>query len=95
MSMIVIFLFLFALPALLLTIDFLNFLVSGRRLYHKAFTWVLEVTGMLGLPLLYLWMLDESKNNCCSDSATFSPDHKLTIYVLVAISIIAYFYSSF
>jgi hypothetical protein len=73
----------------------MKFLITGRRLYNKGITRLLEVAGMVGLPILYLWMLDENKNDCCSDSATFSPDHKLTIYILIAICIIVYFYSSF
>lgn len=88
-------LLLFGLPSLLLTIDFVKFLITGKRLYNKYITRLLEVAGMVGLPILYLWLLDENKNDCCSDSATFSPNHKLTIYVLIAICIIVYFYSSF
>lgn len=88
-------LFLCGLPSLLLTIDFVKFVITGKRLYNKGLTRILEVAGMVGLPILYLWMLDENKNDCCSDSATFSPDHKLTIYVLIASCVIAYFYSSY
>ncbi|MFY8007506.1 MAG: DUF6688 domain-containing protein [Sediminibacterium sp.] len=83
------------LPSLLLTVDFVKFLISGRRLYSKFITRILEVASMVGLPILYLWLLDENKNDCCSDSATFSPNHKLTIYLLIAICIIGFFYSSF
>lgn len=88
-------LFLCGLPSLLLSIDFVMFVITGKRAYNKTITQILEVAGMLGLPILYLWMMDENENNCCSGSATFSPDHKLTIYVLIAICVIAYFYSSF
>jgi len=76
------------LPSLLLTIDFVKFLVSGKRLYNKILTRLLEVAGMLVLPILHLWMLDEKTNDCCSDSATFSPDQSLTIYIFIAICII-------
>jgi hypothetical protein len=53
------------------------------------------VAGMIVLPLLYLLLFDESKNDCCGDSATFSPEHKLTIYTLISVCIITYFYSSY
>ena len=93
MLQIIIILFFF--PSLLLVIEFVKFLATKKRLYNNWVTRVLEITTTVGLPIVYLFMIDESKNDCCSDSATFSPDHKLTIYVLISISIIAYFYSSF
>jgi hypothetical protein len=93
--MIYLILFLVGLPSLLLTIDFLKFLSTGRRLYSRALTRLLEVAGLLILPVFYLWMVDEKTNDCCGDSATFSSAHKLTIYILIAISLVTYFYSSF
>lgn len=88
-------LFLCGLPSLLLTIDFATFLFTGTRLYNKGLTRLLEIAGMVGLPILYLWMLDENTNDCCNDSATFSPAHKPTIYILIAFCIVVYFFSSF
>jgi len=87
--------FLCGLPSLLLTIDFVSFVFTGKRLYKKGLTRLIEIAGMVGLPILYLWLLDDNKNDCCSSSATFSPEHKLTIYILIVVCIIAYFYSSF
>jgi len=93
--MLTLILILLCLPSLLLTIDFVKFLITGKRLYNNGLTRVLEVAGMLVLPILYLWMLDENKNDCCSDSAAFSPSHKLTIYTLIVICVVVYFYSSY
>lgn len=39
-------------------------------------------------------MLDDSRNDCCSFSSTFSPDHKLTVYIAIGLCVLAYFYSS-
>lgn len=86
---------LFGFPTILLTIDFIRFLISGKRLYGKWSFRVLEVTGMICLPTIYLSMMDEKENDCCNVTATFSPDHKLSIYVFVAACILAYFYSNF
>lgn len=83
------------LPTLLLSFDFLSFVFTKRRLYNKIQYGIIEVAGMIALPLLYLLLFDESTNDCCGDSATFSPEHKLTIYVLISVSIITYFYSSY
>jgi hypothetical protein len=85
----------FALPALLIFIEFLKYLITGTRLYNQMLIGILDVIVMIALPILYLIILDEKKNDCCSDSATFSPAHKLTIYILIAICSLAYFYSGY
>ncbi len=92
--MVVILLILIALPALLITIDFLKWVTTGTRLYPNGITRSLELITVIGFPHLYLWLLDERENDCCGASATFSPDHKLTVYVLISICVMAYLYSS-
>lgn len=86
---------LFGLPSFLILIDFFKFLISGRRIYNNIFNRILEVIIIVGLPIFYLVVIDESINDCCSDSATFSPDYKLTIYVIIVLCIVSYFYSSY
>src|SRR6478672_2677089 len=86
---------LFWLPSFLVTLDFFKFLFTGKRLYNMAIIRLLEVVVIVGLPLLYSFLLDNSTNECCSDTATFSPEHRLTVYVLISICIVAYFYSSY
>jgi len=85
----------FGLPSLFLIIEFINFLFYGKRIYNLIFTRILEFAGMIVLPLAYLVILDEDINDCCSDSATFSPEHRLTIFVFLILSVSFYFYSSF
>lgn len=86
---------LFFLPSALLSIELLRFLFTGTRLYGKRLSRTLEVVGMLLFPILYLWLVDEKTNDCCSDSAAFSPNHRLTIYILIALCIISFFYSAY
>ena len=45
--------------------------------------------------LPYLYASIDPKNDCCGDSAAFSPDHQLTILVFVVMCLGAYFYSSY
>lgn len=85
----------FCLPSLLLAIDFIKFLITGTRLYNTGPARVLEIAGMVLFPVLYLYFFDEKTNDCCSDSAAFSPNHKLTIYFLIALCAIVYFYSGY
>jgi hypothetical protein len=83
------------LPTLFLILDFINVIFTGERLHDKVITRILEITGMVIFPAIYLWGLDGVTNDCCSDSATFSPEHRLSILVLIAICVINYFYASF
>ena len=80
------------LPSMLLLVDLVKYLISGRRLYNTKVAYALDVAGMMVLPIFFL-IFKKKTNDCCSDSATFSPDHRLTINILVGICIITYFYS--
>ncbi|MDJ1501889.1 DUF6688 domain-containing protein [Xanthocytophaga agilis] len=85
-----------SLPSLLLIIDFIWYLTKKKRLLGTLLVRILEIVSMLGLPLLYIAVLDfDLKNDCCGDSATFSPEHRLSIYLLIVLCTIAYFYASY
>ncbi len=90
---IIIALFFFGLLSLVISIDFLIFLATGKRLYNESWVRTIALFAMILLPLVFFQFLDESENNCCTESAMFSPDHKLTIYFWITISIAAFFYS--
>lgn len=48
------------------------------------------------LPIFFLVSFDlEEANNCCTDSAVFSPEHRVGIYSLIAVSMVAYSISIF
>jgi hypothetical protein len=83
------------LPSALLTIELIYFLFKGKRLYHKYLIKVLEVIGMLVFPFLYLYCFDMTENDCCTESAAFSPDHRLTVYFFLGLFIVVYFYTTY
>lgn len=81
-------------PSLLILLDAVRYIFSGKRfvlINNLYFDYVV----MVGLPLFFLIAMDEGKNECCYDTATFSPDHKLSIYALVFVCVSAYFYSRY
>jgi len=88
-------LILFGIPSILLSVDFVHYLVTGKRLYHSMMNHALEIGALILLPLFYLRAIDYNTNDCCSDSATFSPDHSLIIYVLIITCVVCYFVSTF
>lgn len=89
------FFILFGLPTFLILIDFLIYLFTGKRLINKPLIHVIDIIVIIGLPLLYLIFIDTNTNDCCKNTATFSPDHKLTLYFLIILTIISYLYSSY
>lgn len=54
-----------------------------------------EIIGIIIAPALFLSLFDGRTNDCCSDTAFFSPDHRLTIYMIILLSVVAYFYSTY
>ncbi|MCW3071415.1 MAG: hypothetical protein JWO44_1305 [Bacteroidetes bacterium] len=90
-----VFILCFLLPGIMITIDFIRFLFTGKRLYNRSMQAILDFAAIIVFPALCLLFLDESENDCCDESAIFSPEHRLTIYILILLCVIFYFYSSF
>ena len=79
----------------MIAIDFLFFLFANRTVYRGRFYGILELMVMAGYPALYLSIFDGVVNECCYPDATFSPQHRLTIYVWISLVVIAYFFLSY
>jgi hypothetical protein len=84
-----------ALSGLFALFYFFSFITSGKAARSIVFT-IVEIISLIIAPLLYLLVMDLGhNNNCCGDSALFSPDHRIAIYVLIVICLAAYFYSGY
>jgi hypothetical protein len=83
----------FGLSALLICIEFTYVLSYSRSLLPPLLFKTMELLYIIILPILFL-STTESINDCCSDSAFFSPDHRLTLYVIIALCMLSYIYSS-
>lgn len=86
-------------PIVVITILFYYCYITSNKttqnIFIDVFGFLYRVLFIIVFPLFYLLEVDQPINDCCSDTATFSPDHKLTIYVLIGLSVIAYFVSSY
>lgn len=90
------FLFILAIATSLAVIDFLSYISSGKRKMGFKTLLATEIISFAGGPLLFLMVADFGMpNDCCSDSAFFSPTHRVTIYTLIILCTAAYFYSSY
>lgn len=87
---------LIALPAFLILLDFAGYIVDGKHFLNRIVKWIAELIVVIILPSLFLQFSDiDLVNDCCSDSAFFSPEHRLTIYVIIVLCAIAFLYSSY
>lgn len=93
MIQLILFLFLFVIPASIVLVNFIAFLITGRQLLTNSLLRITEITSLIILPVLYVFF---GENNCCAEfSAVFSPEHQLSIIVIIVLCLIAYFYSSY
>lgn len=77
---------------LLTFVDLLSLLFSGERVFGRLKN-ILPLV-MLAPIAITLWDLGE-KNDCCGESAIFSPEHRLSPTVLILICVAAFLYSAY
>lgn len=76
-------------------IYFFRFLIVEEE-SKSIFFIITEFWSILVFPLYFLIAFDLGKvNDCCGDNAVFSPDHRLVIYVLIFLYMLAYIISMF
>jgi hypothetical protein len=84
------------LPALIVLIDFIGFVVTRKRIVAEPFIILAEAGSLFILPFMYAGF--ELGNECCRDeidTAAFSPAHRLTIITVITLSLSAYLFSKF
>lgn len=71
--------------------NFLGYFFIGRVYANKKFWKVIQIWTVLIMPAAFLYLADLTQtNNCCTDSAVFSPEHRLGIYTLIILYTIAF-----
>lgn len=91
--MMYIILFIVILPVALAFIKFFKFVSRGKEYLERNEFQILEGVSVVVLPFLFLLTSDfQHQNDCCGDSAVFSPEHRLSIYVLIVLCLASYLY---
>lgn len=86
--------FVVLLPALLVVVEFILFL-QGRGLNRIVFR-IAELVSVVLLPVFFISDFDSRwTNDCCYTTAFFSPEHRVSMYVLIALCLAAYLFSTF
>ena len=73
-------------------VDFLSLLFSRERVF-KGLKNVLPLVMLAPIAVMFLDL--GVKNDCCGDSAIFSPEHRLSTTVLILICVAAFYYSAY
>src|SRR5215469_5692700 len=84
---------LIVIPPIIAWIDFLIYLASGDR-FAGNYSRIFEAL-LMGYALFFLVSDLGFTNDCCTDSAVFSPNHRLSVIVLTLLSVVAFFYSTY
>lgn len=92
--------FVFAIPIILfpflVLVNFGYYLSNRTFLNNEIFFRFIEIWTVILLPFIYLSMADLNEiNNCCTDSAVFSPGHRSGIYLIILICTASYFYCTY
>ncbi len=80
---------------LLVTYNFIGWLASSELMTRKPIFLIIQIITLIITPLVFILIFDDIKNDCCSESAVFSPNHRITVYTLIILSVTAYFISEF
>ena len=85
----------FGVSALFVTIEFIGFLVKGKRYLPNSVFRTAELSTIVLAPILFLIGFDiDYINDCCGLTAFFSPEHRISIYILILICVVGYYHSS-
>ncbi len=89
--------YLLFIPAVLTACVLFYFLLTRKLLLKGIFLLILELVVLVIYPLLFLVYWDAPKVDCCMElnNAFFGPESKLSIYVLMACCVLAYFYAKY
>ena len=76
--------------------NFIAYLYKGRITTYRKLWIAAQLCIVIILPTWFLLTFDlPHENDCCSDSAIFSPEHRIGIYTLIVLSAIAFVISIF
>src|SRR5688572_26588758 len=85
---------LLAAVSLLAVIDTLYYYVNRRRMMGPFTLVCVEIIAIIIEPAIFMGIEGDAINDCCSESAFFSPAHRLSIYALIILAGASYFFSS-
>lgn len=83
--------YLILIVSILIGLVFAGFLFTGKIYVNRTVWAFFQIWGVVAVPFIYLLFMDiDHVNDCCSDSAVFSPDHRASIYMVIILCMSAY-----
>ncbi len=82
--------------AIIILINFSAYLGKGRISTKKSIWKAIQLWTVVFCPSFFLIVSDlNNKNDCCAQSAIFSPEHRIGIYTLIILCIVAFVISMY
>jgi hypothetical protein len=75
--------------------DYFYFSLNGKPYYRLTVLRAFSLLVVMIYPILFLISELDNINDCCIASANFSPEHRVSLYVIIAVSMAAYVISLF
>ncbi len=77
--------------AIIILVNFIAYLTKGQIITKNNLWKIIQIWTVVILPTLFLSFMDlHNINDCCNDSAIFSPSHRIGIYTLIILYTIAF-----
>lgn len=77
--------------AIFILVNFISYLTKGKVITRSTLWKIIQIWTIVVLPFLFLSFMDlPNKNDCCTDSAIFSPEHRIGIYTLLIFYTVAF-----
>lgn len=83
----------FIIPPLYVAINFLNYLIYGKVICRNKLWVIVQFWIVIIIPCIVLFVDTSRENDCCSETAIFSPNHRLLLYILIGACMLAYMIS--
>lgn len=85
-----IFAVLFIVSPLYIAINFLYYLIYGKVIRRNIFWFIVQFWAVIIMPCFLLLHDTPKENECCEDTAIFSPNHRVLLYVLIGVCMLVY-----
>lgn len=77
--------------SIIVVANFFEYIIQGKLMSNSALWKTIEVGSVIIFPMIFFLIFDSSlDNDCCNESAIFSPEHGIGIYSLIVGYTIAY-----
>lgn len=77
--------------SIFILVNLIAYLIKGRIITRRKLWIVVQLWTVIIIPTMFISLMDlPNINDCCSDSAIFSPEHRIGIYTLIILCAVSF-----